>query len=206
MMEKLEIVQIPAGRMDNFSYLVYCPATKVAAAVDPSFAPENLLSAAERLGVQIDILFNTHGHNDHTAGNGPILQKTGARLAAHPLDLPGADITLTDGLAVEVGGGTLRIIHTPGHTPGSVCLYTGEGLITGDTLFVTRVGRADLAGSDPEALFNSLRRLAELPGETRVFPGHDYGPSPTSTIEFELANNPFLQCADLDSFIRLRMG
>ena len=206
MTEKLEIVQIPAGRMDNFSYLVYCPATNVAAAVDPSFAPENLLSASERLGVQIEILFNTHGHNDHTAGNGLILEKTGARLAAHPLDLPGADRPLTDGLTVEVGGGTLRIIHTPGHTPGSVCLYTGEGLITGDTLFVTRVGRADLAGSDPAALFNSLRRLAELPGDTRVFPGHDYGPSPTSTIAFELANNPFLRCADLDSFIRLRMG
>ena len=186
--------------------LVYCPATKTAAVVDPSFGPDAVLAQAEALDVKIRILLNTHGHNDHAAGNRVILEKTGVPLAVHPLDNPEADMALRDGLQVPVGKGTLQVLHTPGHTPGSVCLFTGEALITGDTLFVTRVGRADLPGSDPEALYHSLTRLAALPGDTQVFPGHHYGPTPTSTIAFERANNPFLRCPDLQSFIRLRMG
>jgi glyoxylase-like metal-dependent hydrolase (beta-lactamase superfamily II) len=202
----LEIVQIRAGEMANFSYLVYCPESGRGLGVDPSFAPENLLAAAAERGVTLDILVNTHGHRDHIAGNGRILEATGARLAAHPLDVAGADIPLAEGSVLKVGAGEVEILHTPGHTPGSIILHPPGALITGDTLFVTRVGRADLPGSDPEELYRSLRRLAEFPPETRVYPGHDYGPRPVSTIGFERENNPYLQCPNLESFIRLRMG
>ena len=99
-----------------------------------------------------------------------------------------------------------RSFTRPGHTPGSLTLHPPGALITGDTLFVTFVGRADLAGSDPEALYRSLRRLAEFPAATRVYPGHDYGPQPVSTIGFEIAHNPYLQCPDLASFLKLRLG
>lgn len=202
----LEIVQIPAGEMANFSYLVYCPQSSRGLAVDPSFAPENLLAAAAERGVAIDILVNTHGHRDHLAGNGRILEATGARLAAHPADVPGADVPLTEGSVLTLGEGEVEVLHTPGHTPGSIVLHPPGALITGDTLFVTCVGRADLAGSDPEALYRSLSRLAAFPPETRIYPGHDYGPRPVSTVAFEQEHNPFLQCPDLASFLRLRMG
>lgn len=202
----LEIVQIRAGEMENFSYLVYCPESGRGIAVDPSFAPESLLAAAAERGVAIDILVNTHGHRDHIAGNGRILEATGARLAAHPLDVAGADIPLAEGSILSVGEAAVEILHTPGHTPGSIVLHPPGALITGDTLFVTCVGRADLTGSDPAALYHSLCRLAALPPETRIYPGHDYGPRPVSTVAFEREHNPYLQCPDLASFLRLRAG
>jgi len=201
----LEILQIPAGEMANFSYLVYCPASRRGLGVDPSFAPENLLAAAAERGITIEILVNTHGHRDHVAGNGRIIEATAARLAAHPLDVPDADIQLNEGSILRIGEGTVKILHTPGHTPGSIVLHPPGALITGDTLFVTFVGRADLAGSDPAALYRSLCRLAAFPAETRIFPGHDYGPQPVSSVAFERENNPYLKCPDLDSFLRLRM-
>ncbi len=202
----LEVVQIPAGEMNNFSYLIFCPATRRGLGVDPSLAPERLLAAVRERQVTLEVLVNTHGHRDHTSGNAAILETTGARLAGHPADLPDADLPLRDGSVLTVGAGEVRILHTPGHTPGSITLHTAEALITGDTLFVTFVGRADLPGSDPEALYRSLRRLAEFPPQTRVYPGHDYGPQPVSTIAFEREHNPYLRCSDLESFLRLRLG
>jgi glyoxylase-like metal-dependent hydrolase (beta-lactamase superfamily II) len=202
----LEIVQVPAGEMENFSYLVYCPASGRGIAVDPSLAPEKLLAAAAERNIVLEVLVNTHGHRDHIAGNDRIIEATGARLAAHPADVPRADIPLTEGTLITISEERVKVLHTPGHTPGSIVLNPPGALITGDTLFVTRVGRADLPGSDPEELYRSLRRLAEFPPETLIYPGHDYGPRPVSTIGFERENNPYLRCRDLESFIRLRMG
>lgn len=202
----LVVEQIRAGEMANFSYLVFCPATRNGAAVDPSLAPEKLLERAGQLDVRIETIINTHGHYDHIAGNDAVRAASGAKLAAHPADLPGTDITLEEGQRLSIGEGEVLILHTPGHTPGSLTLRIPGALITGDTLFVTRVGRADLAGSDPQALYHSLQRLAAFPDETVVYPGHDYGPQPTSTIGFEKKNNPFLLCKDLESFLELRMG
>jgi glyoxylase-like metal-dependent hydrolase (beta-lactamase superfamily II) len=202
----LEIVQIRAGEMENFSYLVYCPESLRGLAVDPSFAPDSLLAAAAERGVTIDILVNTHGHRDHIAGNGRIIEATGARLAAHPLDVADADLPLADGSVLTLGKGTVEVLHTPGHTLGSIVLHPPGALITGDTLFVTCVGRADLAGSDPQALYHSLCRLATFPPDTRIYPGHDYGPRPVSTVAFEREHNPYLQCPDMESFLHLRMG
>jgi len=192
--------------MGNFSYLVYCSETKRGVGVDPSFAPERLLQTAASRGVAIDVLVNTHGHRDHTAGNGAVLSATGARLAGHPADVPDAVILLNEGSILPVGEGEIMILHTPGHTPGSLTLHPPGALLTGDTLFVTRCGRADLPGSDPEVLYRSLVRLAAFPHETLVYPGHDYGPKPVSTIAYEREENPYLRCPDLRSFLRLRMG
>jgi len=202
----LEIIQIPAGDADNFSYLVYCKATREGLAIDPSFTPELLLAKAAEQDVTIKILGNTHGHRDHISGNGEILEATGAELAGHPEDLPQADIALEEGSKLHIGNGTIMILHTPGHTPGSIVFKTDKAIITGDTLFVSRCGRADLPGSNVEDLYESLQRLRQLPTETKVFPGHDYGPQPFSTIGWELENNEFLRCPDLESFIKLRMG
>ncbi len=205
-MTAIEIVQVPVAGTDNFSYLVICLQTGKALGVDPGVSPQSLLSVVHEKGVVLELLANTHGHRDHIAGNGFVLAETGARLAAHPDDVPQADICLQDGTILTVGEMTVRVLHTPGHTPGSVALLPEGAAITGDTLFVTRCGRADLPGSDPVDMYKSLKKLSCLPPATRVYPGHDYGPQPSSTIAFELANNPFMQCPDLESFLKLRMG
>lgn len=202
----LEIVQIPAGEMKNFSYLLYCPVSRQGLAVDPSLEPQRLLDAIEAHNVTLTWLVNTHGHRDHVDGNGLILETTGAALATHPLALPKPDRSLADGDVLMVGDTAIEILYTPGHTPGDITLHPPGALLTGDTLFVTKVGRADMAGSDPAALYASLRRLADFPGDTLVFPGHDYGPQPYSTMAFEWQHNPYLRCPDLESFLALRMG
>ncbi len=202
----LNIEQIPASEMDNFSYLLYCPETGLGAAIDPSMYPERLLDRARELDVTISLLLNTHGHRDHVAGNPTIIEATGAKLAAHALEVSQPDIILSEGSTLAVGNGLVEVLHTPGHTPGSLVFKAGRLLVTGDTLFVSRCGRADLPGSDVASLYDSLQRLKALPEDYEVYPGHDYGPKPTSTIGWELKNNDYLKCPDLQSFIRLRMG
>jgi glyoxylase-like metal-dependent hydrolase (beta-lactamase superfamily II) len=201
-----EIVQVPIIGTDNFSYLVVCPQTGKALGIDPGVSPESLLNAIRSRELSLQVLANTHGHPDHIAGNAEVLRLTGAKLAANLLDVPKADIALSEGSELQIGAITVDVLHTPGHTPGSLVFNPPGALITGDTLFVTRCGRADFPGSDPAALYHSLLRLAAFPPETKVFPGHDYGPKPQSTIGFEREHNEYMKCPDLESFLTLRMG
>ncbi len=205
-MVALEVLQIEAGQMDNFAYLVFCTETRKAVVVDPSLAPQAVLEVARERQLELVGLLNTHGHHDHIAGNGEILAAVRVPHWAHPLDLPDADRQLLEGTEVAVGASSIHVMHTPGHTPGSVVLQTGEGLITGDTLFVGRCGRADLPGSDVDQLYDSLQRLKRLEKSLKVYPGHDYGVRPVSTLGEELQENDFLNAVDRASFIRLRMG
>jgi glyoxylase-like metal-dependent hydrolase (beta-lactamase superfamily II) len=199
------VVQCRVGS-DNFAYLVVCRDTGQALGIDPGRDPQVLLDELHRRSLTLIMLANTHGHADHTAGNAAVLAATGVRLAAHPGDLPEASVPIGEGSVLRVGTDEVAVLHTPGHTPGSLVFLADGALLTGDTLFVGRCGRADLPGSDPAALFRSLARLAAMPGTTRVYPGHDYGPQPVSTIAWEREHNPYLRCADLAGFIRLRMG
>lgn len=201
-----EIVQIPVAGSDNFSYLVICPQTGKALGVDPGMSPVSMLSVIRSRDLTLVTLANTHGHRDHIAGNDEILKSTGAKLAANTLDVPRVDIALKEGSQLQIGEIIVDVLHTPGHTPGSLVFNPPGALIVGDTLFVTRCGRADFPGSDPAALYHSLLRLAAFPPETKVFPGHDYGPRPQSTIAFEREHNEYMKCPDLESFLKLRMG
>ena len=201
-----EIIQVPVAGADNFSYLVICPQTGKALGVDPGRSPQSLMEVILRRRLTLEILANTHGHPDHIAGNGEILEATGAKLAANPVDVPDVDIPLGEGSRLQIGEITIEVLHTPGHTAGSLVFNPPGALITGDTLFVTRCGRADFPGSDPAGLYHSLLRLAAFAPETKVFPGHDYGPKPHSTIAFEREHNEYMKCADLEHFLKLRMG
>jgi glyoxylase-like metal-dependent hydrolase (beta-lactamase superfamily II) len=206
------VKQIFLSRMANFAYLAGDEATRTAAVIDPSFDPEKILAEAQDAGYTITHLINTHGHADHVSGNAAIIEATGAALLIHEADAdqvtkflnralsrlmggkgsPGASRLLQDKDIISIGQTELSVIHTPGHTPGSICIYAPGHLFTGDTLFVGAVGRTDLAGGSMAQLLDSIReRLYTLPGDTRVWPGHDYGESPSSTIDEEKRTNPF---------------
>lgn len=192
--------QIAVGGDRNFAYLVGDEHAHEAVVIDPGGGPEVLVGRAGLLGVEIRFVLNTHGHPDHTNGNVALQRRTGARLVA----FAAGDLPIRDGDLLRCGAVDIRILHTPGHTADSICLLAGDNLVTGDTLFVGKVGGTP----DAEAArieYDSLRRkICSLPPETRVWPGHDYGVRPSSTVGDELRTNPFLLCPDFESFLDLK--
>ena len=186
------IKQIAIGYMDNFSYIVGCENTRMALVLDPGPKVERLVAVAEKEKLEIVTIINTHGHGDHTAGNAKLKSLTGAEIIIHELDgdrYRAADVRLSSEKTLRLGDIIFDVIHTPGHTPGGICLHAQGNLFTGDTLFVGDSGRTDLAGGDRSSLGKSSRRLMELPEDTVVWPGHDYGPTRSSTLGWEKRNN-----------------
>jgi len=186
------IRQIEIGSMDNFCYLVGCEKTRKAVVIDPGADVERIVSEADQARLAIQYIVNTHGHGDHTAGSAKLKALTGAAIIIHTLDaegVPHPDIRLSGEQNLKVGEITFKIFHTPGHTPGGICLYAEGNLFTGDTLFVGDSGRTDLPGGHRPTLGASIRRLMQLPDDTVVWPGHDYGPTRSSTIGWEKRHN-----------------
>lgn len=210
----MDVEQILIGRMVVFCYLVSCPKTKEALIIDPAGNEEELAKKIKEKGLNLRYIVNTHGHADHTGGNAKMKTLTGAEIVMHEADdellknpavqafgvqmgfepSPPADVRVKDGDRLKIGNISLQIIHTPGHTPGGICILAEGQLFTGDTLFVGGIGRTDLPGSDHRQFMMVLKeKLLTLPDETVVWPGHDYGPNPSSTIGLEKIANPFLQ-------------
>ncbi len=186
------IHQIETGFMENFSYLIGCEASRKAMVVDPGSDVAQIVSVSKKENLEIITIVNTHGHGDHTAGNADLKNATGADVVIHTLDAdryPEADVKLSNEKNLQIGEITFDVIHTPGHTPGGICLYAQGNLFTGDTLFVGDSGRTDLPGGHRPTLGQSIRRLMALPDDTVIWPGHNYGPTPTSTIGWEKRNN-----------------
>ncbi len=198
------IVQVQTGGDRNFGYLVADEEEKKSIVIDPSFSPERLVEIARARKYEILYVFNTHDHSDHTNGNAAIERLTGRCALLYGSTDPLTGLRVIDGAVFPLGGLEARIIHTPGHTPDSICILVGDAVFTGDTLFVGKVGGTDFT-SGAEAEYASLHEnLLALPDTTRVFPGHDYGIAPTSTIGDERRTNPFLLQPDLESFVHLK--
>jgi glyoxylase-like metal-dependent hydrolase (beta-lactamase superfamily II) len=196
--------QIRAGGDRNFGYLLGDRDARQAVLVDPSYSPDVFVQRAKDQNLAVTHVVNTHSHADHVSGNERAIALTGARLAAHPA--MGPDVPLDDGAELPVGAWRLRLLHVPGHCPDHVTLYesTVGILITGDLLFVGKVG-GTRTPEDAEAEWHSLQRLlAEVPDAATVWPGHDYGVRPSSTIGIEKMTNPFLRCRDLGEFLQLK--
>jgi len=187
---------------DNFSYIIADDVTREAAVVDSSFnAGEiNRILTAENL--KLKYVISTHGHSDHTAGNEELRSTFGAKTVAHKLSRINADFTVDDGDVIRVGTLPLKVIHTPGHTPDSICLLVGNKLLTGDTLFVGECGRTDLPGGNSRSMYDSLfDKLLTVSDDVEVYPGHDYGSKPFSTMGEERRSNYTLQPRSLAEFI-----
>ncbi len=196
--------QFRTGGDRNFGYLAADELSRQAFIVDPSNDPSMIVDHADKEGFSISYIFCTHGHYDHTNGNDEIAELTGRTPLLYGEICPETGITVEDRALFPLGEMEIRIIHTPGHTPDSICLYAGDALFTGDTLFVGKVGGTDLGQQAHEEYHSLHEKLMILPENTRVFPGHDYGTAPQSTIGEEKKTNPFLTQPDLDSFIDLK--
>jgi glyoxylase-like metal-dependent hydrolase (beta-lactamase superfamily II) len=191
--------QIEVGYMDVFCYLVGCEKTKEAMVIDPGGDEGKIVTNAKSYDLNIKYIFNTHHHWDHSSGNAKLKKMTGAIIVMHALEndmlqnlqpgSPPAEICLDTEKTFKVGEIIFKIFHTPGHTPGGLCLYAEGQLFTGDTLFVGDSGRTDLPGGHRPTLGASIRKLMKLPDETIVWPGHNYGPAPSSTIGLEKRTN-----------------
>lgn len=196
--------QLRAGGDRNFSYLIGDEATKEAAIIDPGSPPRAEMDALREYNLTLVYIINTHDHFDHTGGNGELKRETSARIAMHERANSSRDIGLRDGDTLELGSTELRIIHTPGHTPDSICVLAGGELVSGDTLFVGKVGGTGF-GRDARDEYESLHeKLMILPEDTRVWPGHDYGVRPSSTIGEEKRENPFILRETFEDFVDLK--
>jgi hydroxyacylglutathione hydrolase len=206
------VKQIQVGGFAVFAYIVACKVTNEALVIDPAAEEDRIFKEAENRGYNIKYIVNTHSHIDHVMGNRRMKELTNAEIIIHEKESsaliqqsssmmqmfhaqpsPPADITVREGDIITIGETSLRVIHTPGHSPGCICLYHNGMVFTGDTLFVGGVGRTDLGGGSLQQLVSSIReKLFVLPSETVVAPGHNYGDTPKSTIGREKVNNPYV--------------
>jgi len=194
----MKIHQLKVGPIRTNCYIVEDEATKQALVIDAGAEPERILKTLQQLELKLTLIVATHGHFDHLEGVRELKEQTGARFLMHQADLFGLKTTdapqpdgfLPDGKNIELGTLSFEVIHTPGHSPGGICLYNEKEkvLFSGDTLFLGTYGRVDLPYSDEAAMVKSLKRLLKLPPDTVVYPGH--GNSTTIGAEQDVLLGP----------------
>jgi glyoxylase-like metal-dependent hydrolase (beta-lactamase superfamily II) len=224
--DPLYFCQIPVGEMANLAYLIGSRETREALLVDPAWDVDALLDRAEADGMKVVGALVTHYHQDHVGGDlfgfsieglARLLERRPVPLHVHEREALGVRrvtgvaegdlVRHESGDVVELGPVRVRLLHTPGHTPGSQCFLVESpgrpgALVSGDTLFLGSCGRVDLPGSDPKAMYESLHhKLARLPDETLLYPGHLYAPQASSTLGEQKRSNPYLRVARLDDFL-----
>ena len=206
----MEVYRMEVMPLGTNCYIAFDADTKEGVVIDPGGSPDLISNAIDKLGVHVTAIIDTHGHWDHIGANSEIKSKTGAPICIHTLDQnfltdPGlnissmmgtrsvsdsADCLLNEGDTITFGGCSLKVLHTPGHTPGGISLY-GEGVVfSGDTLFFRSIGRTDLPGGNYNQLIESIKnKLFTLEDETTVYTGHGI----PSRICDEKSGNPFVR-------------
>lgn len=212
-----------AARMANFVYVVGDDQQRTCMVVDPAWDVPAIVAFIDREDLELTGALVTHYHPDHVGGEifGHNIAGLQELLTIRPVKvhvneiecegvkevtgLSGSDFEKhRGGDIVSIGDVSIRLLHTPGHTPGSQCFLVDSALVSGDTLFIGGCGRVDLPGGDPTQMYYSLSQvLATLPDDTILFPGHDYAPKPTSTIGEEKKQNQYLRMKSLEDWKRL---
>lgn len=210
--QQFRIDRLELGPLQNFVYVLGDVRSRRAAITDPAWDIPAIMEMARIREWEITDILVTHSHQDHVNGLEELLDQCNAtvhlsRQEAHFWNQAprGQSRLYEDGDEIRVGDTIIRMLHTPGHSPGSACFLVDGHLLTGDTLFVYGCGRCDLPGGDVRQMFHSLSRLQKaLPGETVVLPGHHYAAQATSTMQQQVWGNPFLHCEDEDAFVAFR--
>lgn len=216
---ELIIEQIPVGPMQNFAYLVGSRSTREVAVVDPAWDIDGLLKFINDRDYKLVAALVTHYHPDHCGGSfgsnrvtgvAELLEINPVRIYAHKLEAEGlkkvtgisdSDIKKVEsGDTLKIGDVEVEFLHTPGHTPGSQCFKIKRALVSGDTLFVDGCGRVDLPGSNSEDMYHSLQKLAALPDDTLLLPGHNYSQVPHATMEETKRSNTYMRIDSLESW------
>ena len=203
---QLVFEQVRTGGDRNFGYLLGDRTAGQGVLIDPSYAPEVLVQRAADQQLKVVYIVNTHGHPDHINGNDKAVELTGAPIAAHPACPARPAVPLADGQELSAGALRLRMLYTPGHCNDHLVVYepTWRLLVTGDLLFVGKVGGTS-NDTDATTEWHSLRRVLDtIPDDCTVWPGHDYGVRPSSTMTLEAQTNPFLRCEHLEAFLQLK--
>jgi hydroxyacylglutathione hydrolase len=210
---ELYVKQLQLGSMENFVYLVGAAGSPETAVIDAAWDVPAVLQAAADDGRKVTHALISHHHFDHVNGLPDVLAYGGIRPYIHAKDahaladeVRGEVTTVSAGEVIEVGPLRIHALHTPGHTPGSTCWHAEGSLFAGDTVFVNACGRCDFPGGSVEQMFDSLTRVSKLPEETKLYPGHDYGDVPVSSVAREKTNNPYFQkLSNMTDFIAWRM-
>lgn len=198
----MKVHQLEVGGMQNFTYVLEDEQTSEAIIIDPSWDLDLVLDVVEKNGLKVKYIVNTHHHFDHTVGNEAMAKKTGAKILQHKASTLKNDGTVSDGDKIKFGGSELTVVHTPGHSKDSMCLVGDGKVFSGDTLFVGNCGRVDLPGGSARELYHSLfDTVSKLDENLVMYPGHNYGSSPTSTIGREKKTNFVLQPRTENEFL-----
>lgn len=196
------------GPMEANCYILYNPDKREGLIIDPGAEGSHLIKFIKQEKISINYIVNTHGHPDHIGANRKIKEHTNAPILIHQYDAPmlaksgsvlsfifplessspAADTFIKDGDLIECAGMKLKVLHTPGHTPGGISLLIDDSIFTGDTLFSGSIGRSDLPGGSQEVLLNSIKKILSLDENLIIYPGH----GPSTTVRQELHSNPFI--------------
>lgn len=196
------VTQIPVGSMANFTYVIADEKTKLAAVIDPSWDLEKVLDVLKKHDLKLQYIINTHTHFDHVLGNEQLAALTGAEIIMHKNSELTKNVTVEDCSTIKLGNISINVIYTPGHSKDSICLLTENKLFTADTLFVGNCGRVDLPGGSASELYDSLfGKLVKLEDNIEVYPGHDYGSKPVSTVGDEKKTNYVLKPRTKEEFL-----
>ena len=198
----MKVYQLQVGNMQNFTYVLEDEETKEAVIIDPSWDLDLIIETIERNDLKVKYIINTHHHFDHTVGNDAIVKHTHSKILQHESSTLKNDIKLSNNEKIKFGNSELTVIHTPGHSKDSICLVGDGKIISGDTLFVGNCGRVDLPGGSAKELYHSLTDIiSKLDDNLILYPGHNYGNSPYSTIGKEKKTNFVLQPRTEEEFI-----
>ena len=193
------------GQGSNFSYIIADENTREAAVVDPGFNANETKNLLINENLKLLFIINTHDHVDHVVGNDELKLRFGAKTVAHRLSKITTDVRVEEGDVIRVGNVSVKVIYTPGHTPDSVCLLVNDKkLLTSDTLYVGSVGPMGMSGGDSRSMYESIfKKLLLLEDDVEVYPGHDRGSKPSSTLGEEKRSNNALQPRSVQEFIEL---
>ncbi|MFZ0185137.1 MAG: MBL fold metallo-hydrolase [Nitrosotalea sp.] len=194
--------QLEVGNMQNFTYVLEDEETKEAVIIDPSWDLDLVIETLERNSLKVKYVINTHHHFDHTIGNDAIVKHTKSKILQHEYSTLKNDIRLSNAEKIKFGNSELTVIHTPGHSKDSICLVGDGKIFSGDALFVGNCGRVDLPGGSAKELYHSLFDIIyKLDDDLMLYPGHNYGTSPNSTIGKEKKTNFVLQPRTEEEFV-----